>query len=409
MSPRRPHPIARLLERDTLRVVGLMSGTSLDAVDAALVEVRLTPEGDAIAPDGVRLLAFQMSPYTAAERAAIHALIPSSRSDGAAADARALCEGSFALGARFARAAREVVDTAGLQLDELDLVGSHGQTVHHQPPSSLMAGGVAGTLQLGEPAIIAAETGAVTVADFRTADVAVGGEGAPLVPWTDWALHRRPGRVRALQNIGGIANVTLVTEAADDVVAFDNGPGNVMIDALAPLASDGREELDRDGSLSARGRVQEDLLAALLTEEDEYLRRPPPKSTGRERYGRERTLAWAAAHRDRAPVDLLATLVELTARAIADSYRRHLPRMPDEVLVSGGGARNPTLMAALARLLAPIPVRVFGDDPAAADAKEAVAFAVLAVAALRGWPASLPRVTGARRRAVLGKICLPPW
>lgn len=402
MTAGRSHPIARLLERDRLRVVGLMSGTSLDAVDAALVEVRLTPDRQAIAEEGVTLLAFEMSPYTAEERAAIHALIPTS---GGTGDARALCAGSFALGARFARAAREVVAKAGLRLDEIDLVGSHGQTVDHQPPSSGAA--VAGTLQLGEPALIAAELGAVTVADFRTADVAVGGEGAPLVPWTDWALHRRAGRARALQNIGGIANVTLVMEAAEEVVAFDNGPGNVMIDALAPLASDGRDDLDRDGALSARGRVQEDLLAALL--DDDYLRRPPPKSTGRERYGRERTLAWAAAHRDRAPVDLLATLVELTARAIADSYRAHLPRLPDEVLVSGGGARNATLMAALRRLLAPIPVRVFGDDPAAADAKEAIAFAVLAVAALHGWPASLPRVTGARKRAVLGKICLPPW
>jgi anhydro-N-acetylmuramic acid kinase len=391
------HPIARLLGRDTLRVVGLMSGTSIDGVDAALVEVRLDAERIA----NVQLLAFEMTPYSAEERAAIHALIPTS---GGTADARALCAGSFSLGARFAEAARRVVAKAGLRLEDVDLVGSHGQTVHHDPPSG--APPVAGTLQIGEPAIIAAETGLVTVADFRPADIAVGGEGAPLVPWVDWALHHRAGRVRALQNIGGIANVTLVAEEAADVVAFDNGPGNMMIDALAPLASGGTDDIDRDGALSARGRVQEDLLAELL--DDEYLRRSPPKSTGRERYGRERTLAWAAAHRDRAPADLLATLVALTARAIADSYRAHLPRPPDEVLVSGGGARNRTLMAMLEQALTPTPVRVFGDDVAAADSKEAVAFAVLAVAALRGLPANLPRVTGARRPAVLGKICLPP-
>jgi anhydro-N-acetylmuramic acid kinase len=392
------HPIDRLLRLERKRTIGLMSGTSLDGVDAALVEI----DGFGAATRA-RLVAFRGVPFSADERARIHALF--------AGDARALCEGNFLLGERFALAALELMAEHG----PVDLIGSHGQTIWHAPPSSLSgagaaagAGGVASTLQLGEPAVIAARTGVVTVGDFRVADVALGGEGAPLVPYTDWLLYRRAGRMRALQNIGGIANVTLVAERAEDVLAFDNGPGNMMLDALAPLASDGADDCDRDGAYSARGRVQDDLLAALL--DDEFLRRAPPKSTGRERYGRAHTLAWAEAHRDRAPADLLATLVAFTADAIARSYRDFvLARGPlDEVAVAGGGAHNRTLMARLAAALAPVPIGAFADGGVSADAKEAVAFAALAVQAIHAEPANLPRVTGASSRAVLGKICLPP-
>ncbi|MDB4970873.1 MAG: anhydro-N-acetylmuramic acid kinase, partial [Myxococcales bacterium] len=274
----------------------------------------------------------------------------------------------------------------------------------HQAPSM---GGIASTLQLGEAAVIAARTGAVTVADFRVADMAAGGEGAPLVPYADWALFRAPGRVRALQNIGGIANVTRVAETLGDLLAFDNGPGNVMIDALMPAASNGADMIDRDGAFSARGRVQDDLLAELMS--DDYLALPPPKSTGRERYGAATATAWAARHADRAPLDLVATAVAFTAAAIADSYRRFLlSRGPiDEVLVSGGGAHNKTLMAELARLLSPIPVTGFSAGAIDADSKEAVAFALFAVQTIHAHPANVPSVTGAARPCVLGKISLP--
>jgi anhydro-N-acetylmuramic acid kinase len=268
-------------------------------------------------------------------------------------------------------------------------------------------GGVASTLQLGEPAVIAARTGAVTVGDFRVADMARGGEGAPLLPFADWLLFRAPGRVRALQNIGGIANVAVVSDERDATLAFDNGPGNVMVDALMPAASNGVATIDEGGAWSARGRVQEDLVAELMR--DDYLPLPPPKSTGRERYGAPSTLEWAARHADRAPLDLLRTVVVFAARAIADSYRRFVLQRGavDEVLVSGGGAHNATLMAELERLLAPIPVRPFAAGGIDADAKEAVAFALFAVQAIHADPASLPSVTGAARPAVLGKICLP--
>jgi anhydro-N-acetylmuramic acid kinase len=378
------HPLVRLIDKPTKRVVGLMSGTSVDGIDAALCDIEAYGDGAR-----VTLVDFRTTPYSPAQREAIFALMKG--------DAAAICQGNFLLGEWFADAARAFGVTP-------DLIGSHGQTVWHQAPAM---GGVASTLQLGEPAVIAARTGAVTVADFRVADMAAGGEGAPLVPFADWMLFRSPGHTRALQNIGGIANVTRATDALDELLAFDNGPGNVMVDALMPAASNGAESIDRDGAFSARGRVQDDLLAELLT--DDYLKLPPPKSTGRERYGAAATAAWAARHADRAPLDLVATAVAFTAHAIADSYRRFLmPRGPiHEVLVSGGGAHNKTLMAELARLLSPIPVTPFSSGAIDADAKEAVAFALFAVQTIHALPANVPSVTGAARPCVLGKICLP--
>ena len=267
---------------------------------------------------------------------------------------------------------------------------------------------IASTLQLGEPAVIAARIGAVTVGDFRVADVAVAGEGAPLVPYADWVLFRKLGRVRALQNIGGIANVTVVGDRLAEVFAFDNGPGNMIADALAMRVTDGAERFDRDGALSATGQVLPDLLAELL--DDDYLQRPPPKSTGRERYGRAFVERLVSRWPRRRPVDLLTTAIHFTAEAIAHSYRAFvLPRAAvEEVLVSGGGAHNKTLMALLAEKLSPVPVRIFDDAGIPADAKEAVAFALLAVETIHAGSTNVVAATGARRPAILGKICLPP-
>ncbi len=379
-----------LYEKNVRRVVGLMSGTSVDGIDAALIEV---DRGH------VRLLGFVTVPYTEPERARIFSLFEGG------IGARGVALGSFWLGERFAQAALRVIAEAGLGPTDIDLIGSHGQTVWHEPPSMVAPGHDVATLQIGEPAVIAARTGLPTVGDFRVADVALGGEGAPLVPFADWLLFARPGQLRALQNIGGIANVTAVTEARDDVRAFDCGPGNMMLDALAPAASGGLDTVDRDGRYSAVGTAQPDLVAALL--DDDFLRTPPPRSTGRERYGADATLTWATQHADRRPVDLLATLVAFAATAIADSYR-FFPRPPDEVLVSGGGAHNATLMRELAARVR-CPVRRLDEDPAAipGDAKEAVAFALMAIEALFARPANLPLVTGARGPAILGKICWP--
>ena len=372
-----------------------MSGTSLDGIDAALVEI--TGHGTSAR---VRLLRFVTVPFPPGIREAIEQLFDPAHASSAAE----LSSINFRLGAAFAEAALAVAGD-----DPIDLIGSHGQTVWHQPPwMKERVELIASTLQIGEPAVIAARTGAVTVGDFRVADVAVGGEGAPLIPYADWVLFRKAGQIRALQNIGGIANVTVVGERLADVFAFDNGPGNMIMDALAARASGGSESFDRDGTLSAAGRILPELLDHLL--DDDYLRRPPPKSTGRERYGRAFVDRLLADHPRENPFDLLATAVAFTAESIARSYRAFVfPRTAlDEVLVSGGGAHNRTLMAHLTRLLAPTPVSIFNDLGIPADAKEAVAFALLAVETIHASPANVPAATGARRPAVLGKLCLPP-
>lgn len=390
------HPLLRVLARDPKLVLGLMSGTSADGLDCALVEVA----GSGLATQ-VRAVQARTYPYSADERARLHKLFAPDL------PCREASAANFWLGEVFAARALRFLADLGISPAQVDLIGSHGQTIYHLPPSALRSAGAgtgtASTLQIGEPAVIAARTGILTVGDFRVADLALHGEGAPLVPYSDYLLYRQPGRLRALQNIGGIANVTLVSEHLGDLIAFDNGPGNMMIDVLAEQASGGALPYDQDGALSATGQVQEDVLSCLLS--DPYLAAPPPKSTGRERYGRGFTEALLLRYPDRRPVDLLRTAVEMTARAIAGSLAG---RQIDEVLLSGGGAHNRTLRGRIEALLAPVPVVPFAEGGADADCKEAVAFAVLAVQTVHGLAGSVPQVTGAKAPAVLGKLCLPP-
>jgi anhydro-N-acetylmuramic acid kinase len=375
-------------------IVGLMSGTSLDGIDAALVEVEGADESDVSA----RLVRALTLPYDEARREAIHAAI-------VAGTAEALCGLHAELGEWLAEAAIRVCDEAGVGLDSVDAIGSHGQTVWHRPPSPEHRGA---TFQLGDPATIAERTGRPVVADFRSRDVAAGGHGAPLVPWVDRLLFADPAGPRALQNIGGIGNVTRVPAkgAAEPVFAFDTGPGNALIDAAVELATGGRHTYDRDGALAARGEVDPALLAELLRHP--YFAAEPPKSTGREEFGRPFVARLVEAVRpegDRDWLELVATLTELTVRTIADAYARWVtPRGVREVVVTGGGARNPTLMGRLRALLDPLPVvdgAALGIDP---DAKEAVAFALLAWAHLRGIPANVPEATGALGPRVLGSL-----
>jgi len=380
-----------------MRVIGLMSGTSLDGIDAALVD--LDDDGGARTREvGWSVLAFQSTAYSSAQREQIHAAIL----DG---DAAALTRLHARLGEWLAAAALAVCDTAGVAPGDVDLIGSHGQTVWHEPP----AGGERGaTLQLGDPATIAERTGIAVVSDFRCRDVAAGGEGAPLVPWVDRFLFSQPDRVRVLQNIGGIANLTRVPRAGSDepLVAFDTGPGNAPIDAAVELATSGTERYDADGRWAAQGGVQTDLLETLL--EDPFFRKPPPKSTGREVFGRPYVEALVRRLRPgyrQAWADLVATLTALTAHTIGDALRRWvLPLGADELVLTGGGARNPTLRRMIEAAVAPLPVlpgETLGIDP---DAKEAVAFAVLAWAHARGVPGNVPSVTGASGPRVLGSF-----
>ncbi len=381
-------PLRRLYDlraRPRRRIIGLLSGTSADGTDAALCEI----EG---AGEGLRLVSttFVTTPFERELRERIFRL--------ARADASELCDVDVLLGEAFARAALEVCVAAGVRIDDVDLIGSHGQTAVHHPRSG---GHIGATLQIGEAAVIAERTGCPVVSDFRVRDVAAGGEGAPLVPLVDHLLFRKPGVRRAMQNIGGIANVTLVCERLDDLVAFDNAPGNMPLDAVARAASGGAEAFDAGGQRAARGRIDAALLAEL--HEHPYLSRPLPKSTGRETFGKDFIYPLLARFGDRLD-DLLATLTRFVAEAIARSYRELLPAMPDEVYVSGGGALNPVLMRHLAELLAPLPVATsasLGVDP---EAKEAIAFAVLANETVFGHAGNVPRVTGAAGPRVLGKI-----
>jgi anhydro-N-acetylmuramic acid kinase len=260
------------------------------------------------------------------------------------------------------------------------------------------------------PAVIAERLGVPVVSDFRARDVAAGGHGAPLVPLVDSLLFTPPEGRRAMQNIGGIANVTLLPPEGSDapVIAFDTGPGVAVIDAVVEIVSDGAEHYDEGGRRAAAGRVSEELLGRLL--DDPYFRAPPPKSTGRERYGRAYAEALVQRGREMrlADDDLVATATALTARTIADAYRRVEPEhAPDECVVSGGGARNPALMQRLAEALDPLPVidlSALGWDP---DAKEAAAFAILAHLFRTRVPGNLPSVTGAAGPRVLGKLTPP--
>jgi anhydro-N-acetylmuramic acid kinase len=375
-------------------IVGLMSGTSLDGVDAALVDVA----GEGI--DDVKATVVQAItlPYDDARRTAIH--------DGIlAGTAEALCGLHADLGEWMAEAVVRVCREADVDLSRVAAVGSHGQTVWHRPPAGARRGA---TLQLGDAATIAERTGIAVVSDFRTRDIAAGGQGAPLVPWVDQLLFSVPDRARALQNIGGIGNVTRVPPrgSGEEVFAFDTGPGNALIDAAVEIATGGKLTFDRDGRLSARGTVDEPLLADLLRHP--YFAAEPPKSTGREEFGRPfvaRLVELLEPEGDQDWMDLVATMTELTARTIADAYRRWLiPRGLDEVILTGGGAMNPTLVARIGALLHPLRLvdgASLGVDP---EAKEAVAFAVLAWAHLRGIPANLPSATGAAGPRVLGSL-----
>lgn len=371
-----------------MHILGLMSGTSLDGIDACLIEV--TGVGDRLQ---VRFLGGRTLPFPPGLREAIMQQL-----DPATSRVDALAALNVALGEAFADAAIACCDALGFPLAALDAIGSHGQTLWHQPHGPHPA-----SLQLGEPAVIAARTGVTTVGNFRAADVAAGGQGAPLVPYVDHVLFGGRGRAIALQNLGGIGNVTYLPGAPDPagILAFDTGPGNMVIDGLAQALMGA--PYDEDGRGAAAGRVNADWLAALLA--DPYLAAPPPKSTGREAYGAPRVAALLAEGRARglSAQDMLATATAWTAATIADQYGRFLPQFPEAVYVSGGGARNATLMAQLAARL-PCPVRPLAELGVDPDFKEALAFAVLAHQTLVGQPNVLARTTGARRAQVLGQI-----
>jgi anhydro-N-acetylmuramic acid kinase len=375
-----------------MRVIGLMSGTSADGVDAALVE---WPPGDAARP--FRLLAQREDPFPAQLQQRIHALAAGRCAPGAGL--RELAALDVALGERFAEAAIAVAHDAGVPLAEIAGIASHGQTVAHHPE-------LGATLQLGDPSRIAERTGVTVVADFRARDVAAGGEGAPLAPFFHFAAFADPAEGRVVLNLGGIANVTWLPAGAraEQVIAFDVGPANALIDGVVSGATHGEERMDTGGARALRGTVDAALLAELL--DDEFLRASPPKSTGRERYGLAEAEALVARWRDRPLDDLVATLLAFSAEAVGLACRDHLGEgaRVARLLVGGGGARNPAFLRALRAAVPGAVVDTFDAHGVPAGAAEAIAFALLGRNALLGLPNHLPRTTGARGERVLGEI-----
>jgi anhydro-N-acetylmuramic acid kinase len=383
--------------------MGLMSGTSHDGVSAAIVEL------DERARPPARLVAFQTYRYSSRLREQMLAATADEK-----VGAAAISTLNFALGRELGRAAIEIARHANVALTDVAFIGSHGHTFFHLPPRRAGRGEIASTMQLGESSVIAAGTGVPVVSDFRTMDLALGGEGAPLAPLAHFWLFADPARVRIVLNIGGIANATYIAPKARvgdrDLIAFDTGPGNSLIDGLASRISGGRMRMDRDGRIAARGQVNQPLLNQLTSHP--YFRRRPPKSTGREEFGSsllEQIVADAHSMKI-VDYDLLATVTALTARSITDAFGRFLfPKgRVDQVIVTGGGARNPTLMRMLATELTGVQVTTATELGVDGDALEAVAFAILGYQMLRGRPGNIPSVTGARAPAILGKLTLPP-
>lgn len=380
-------------------VIGLMSGTSMDGIDAALVRIRETDDNLQ-----VETLAFYTTPYPADVRAELMRTI---RGETGVAE---ICHLNFLLGELFADATLHLMQEANVKPGQLLCIASHGQTVWHQPePIEWEGRAIRSTLQIGEPAVIAERTGVPTVGDFRVADVAAGGQGAPLVPYVDYLLFRHPSEGRILLNIGGIANLTAIPANAspEEVIAFDTGPGNALINVAMEIASAGKYRFDPEGSFAQRHPIREEWLNELL--QHPYFALRPPKSTGRETFGEAMVRRLMRRYKVSNAELLVPTLTELTARTIADGIRRFVfPEMhAARLIVSGGGVHNRTLMKRLGELLPELQVETsdhYGIHP---DAKEAVAFAVLGYQRLRGRTNNLPSATGAQRAVVMGKLCLP--
>jgi anhydro-N-acetylmuramic acid kinase len=385
---------------ETMLVMGLMSGTSADGIDIALAEISGEPP-----KLRTRLLEHTSRTMPGALRKEVLRV-----AEGASCTAGEISQLNFRLGMAFGDAAVAACREFRVARSRVKLIGSHGQTIFHQgQPVSFVGRATTSTLQIGEPAVIAARTGIPTVGDLRVADMAVGGQGAPLVPYADYLLYRSEEIGRVSLNLGGIGNVTVLPAGArrEQVMAFDTGPGNMLMDALVWHYTKKKQRFDRGARLARQGELNVKLLKELLR--DPYLRLNPPKSTGREYYGRAyfQELLRMARKYGAGPLDLIRTTTEFTVASVVDALKRFVLRRTkvQQLIVSGGGARNPLIMAQLAAALAPVQVLRSSEVGVPEEAKEAYAFALIAYETWHKRPGNLPSATGARKPAILGKIC----
>ena len=373
--------------------VGLMSGTSLDGVDAALCHI----EGSGLDTQ-VDLLNFVTIDIPSETRQKIQKACLNQ------ADTRMICSLNFELGHLMAQAVQTVCLEAGRSSKDLDFVASHGQTLYHLPIPK--AGECASTLQLGEPAVIATSCQCPVISNFRTKDMAMGGQGAPLVPYADWILYSQPDKYRVLQNIGGIGNLTYLPKRADlsDLLAFDTGPGNMMINRAIEVLF--QKSYDQDGQVARQGQRIYRLAREL--QDHPYLHQPYPKTTGREDFGNELTEALLDKYPDENREDIIHTLTWFTAYSMGQAYQELLNDgyLLDQVILAGGGAHNPMIKALLIKGLEGLSIEVvcledLGDS---SDAKEAIAFVILGNETLRCHPSNVPKATGAKEPTILGNI-----
>lgn len=389
--------LQQLQKKKTKVVIGLMSGTSVDSIDAAVV--RISGSGTSTK---IRVLAFEMYDFPKGFREFV--LANSLQGTGSV---DLICRLNILYAHLYADAVKKIMRKAELKREEVDLIGCHGQTIHHLPaPEKMFGEKIRSTFQIGDPSTLAKLTGIPTVGDFRTADMAVGGQGAPLVPYVDYVLFRSKAKNRILLNLGGIANFTAIPSNAqlEDVIAFDTGPANMVIDALMMKLF--KRKFDKGGEIGMNGNVAPHLLRWMMSHP--YLMRKPPKSTGREIFGADFVNEILKRKKETPKKDLIATAAAFTALSVYNQYERFIkPSMVvDEVLVSGGGMHNAAIMSRLGDSFAAASVRPLQDVGISPDAKEAVCFAILANETISENPANVPSVTGARKPVVLGKICL---
>jgi len=397
------NPIEKLFElksKEEKIGLGIMSGTSLDGVSIVIAKLK----GNWIKTK-FKILYHKTFEYDNEIRRLILKL-----TNPKTGNVKRICQLNYVLGMIFAEKALEAMDEVGLSRGDVDFIASHGQTIYHNPKIEDIYGyKTRSTLQIGEPSIIAYKTKIITIADFRHKDVAAGGNGAPISAYADYIIFRSIDICRAIQNIGGIANVTYIPRNAEikDVIAFDTGPGNMIIDAIVREMSHGKLNMDLNGEIAAKGKVNEVLLNYMM--KHPYLKKKPPKTTGREEFGesyvkkiigkaREMNLKWE---------DIIATATYYTAKTITESYIKYLPEKPDEIIIGGGGSRNRVLMEMIKELNPKTKISLHEDYGIPSQAKEPLVMVILANETISGFPNNVPSATGALERVVMGKIILP--